>query len=462
MRDISYFFIATFLIFSVSCTTETSIDRSRLSDEQKREAGYSLSAMDVPEGLTMSLFASEPMVVNPTNIDVDHLGRVWVCEGYNYRNPLNPDKGYNPKGDRIVILEDSDGDGIADIEKTFYQGTDINAALGIAVLGNKVIVSKSPNVFVFTDENGDDVADKKEVLFTGMDGEEHDHGIHAFTFGPDGKLYFNAGNEFGRLLDKDSVPVIDMAGNTVDKSGNPYRQGMAFRCDMDGSNLETLGWNFRNPYEVAVDSYGNLWQSDNDDDGNRGTRINFLMEYGNYGYTDEKTGAGWNAKRTGMAEEIPLRHWHLNDPGSIPNVLQTGAGSPTGIVFYEGTLLPPAFQNQMIHTDAGPNVVRAYPVTRQGAGYSAEILNLAKAVDDPWFRPSDVCVAPDGSLIVADWYDPGVGGHLLGDQERGRIFRIAPKDVAYTRPTFDFSTIEGAIEALKNPNLSVRYWHGTS
>ena len=99
---------------------------------------------------------------------------------------------------------------------------------------------------------------------------------------------------------------------------------MVFRCDLDGSNFEVLGHNFRNNYEVAVDSFGTLWQSDNDDDGNRGVRINYVMEYGNYGYVDEMTGAGWQAKRTNMEKEIPLRHWHLNDPGVVPNLLQTG------------------------------------------------------------------------------------------------------------------------------------------
>ncbi|HBL47376.1 MAG TPA: hypothetical protein DDZ90_28730, partial [Planctomycetaceae bacterium] len=66
-----------------------------------------------------------------------------------------------------------------------------------------------------------------------------------------------------------------------------------------------------------------------DDDGNRGVRINYVMEFGNYGYLDQLTGARWNTPRTGMHQEIPLRHWHLRDPGVVPNLLQTGAGSPT-------------------------------------------------------------------------------------------------------------------------------------
>ncbi len=427
---------------------------AKLTQEQKHDLKYATGALQTAEGLETNLFASEPTITNPTDIDVDHRGRVWVLEAYNYRPAITGNPTHN-EGDRIVILEDTDADGKADKNTVFYQGKDLNAPLGIFVMGNKVLVSQSPFVYLFTDENGDDKADKKEVIFQGIAGEQHDHGMHAFVFGPDGKFYFNFGNAGEQLLDGKGQPVLDQDGKAINLKN--YRQGMVFRCDADFKNVEVLGNNFRNNYEVAVDSYGTLWQSDNDDDGNKGVRINYVMEYGNYGFTDEMTGASWPANRTNIEPEIPRRHWHLNDPGVMPNLLQTGAGSPTGMMVYEGTLLPQVFQNQMIHCDAGPNVVRAYPTTKDGAGYKAEIVNVVYGKRNQWFRPSDVCAAPDGSLIVADWYDPGVGGHQAGDLNRGRIFRVAPPKVAYKNPVFDFNTTAGAIEALQNANVSVRY-----
>jgi hypothetical protein len=147
----------------------------------------------------------------------------------------------------------------------------------------------------------------------------------------------------------------------------------------------------------------------------------------------------------------------LNDPGVIPNLLQTGAGSPCGICVYEGRLLPERFWDQVIHCDPGPNVVRAYPAKPHGAGYTATIEPMVTGTVDKWFRPADVCVAPDGSLFVSDWYDPGVGGHRQGDLDRGRLFRIAPPGVGYKVPVFDYSTAQGAAQALTNPNLAVRY-----
>ncbi|WP_010585146.1 PVC-type heme-binding CxxCH protein [Schlesneria paludicola] len=424
------------------------------------EAKNAVAGLDVADGLEVTLFASEASgMLSPADIDIDHLGRVWVCEVVNYRHR----SGERKEGDRILIIEDTDGDGISDRQSTFYQGPEVDSALGICVLptlsgrGTKAIISCAPNVWIFTDEDGDLKADKKELLFTNAGRPQHDHSTHAAVFGPDGKLYWNFGNTGEKVCDKVGKPIIDVAGHDVIANGKPYRQGMAFRCNLDGKEFEVLGHNFRNNYELSVDSFGTVWQSDNDDDGNKGVRINYVMEGGNFGYTDEMTGAGWQTPRTNLEAEIPLRHWHLNDPGVVPNLVQTGAGSPTGICFYEGMLLPELFRNQIIHCDAGPNVVRSYPATKSGAGYKAEIVDLLAGTRDNWFRPSDVCVAPDGSLIVADWYDPGVGGHRMGDVDKGRLFRIAPPKTAYKTPRVDVSTIEGAIAALKSPNLATRY-----
>lgn len=430
---------------------------NKRSPPGEHSAESSLADLKVHDDLEVTLFAAEPMFTNPTNIAIDERGRVWVCEAYNYRNQYNPKNPIKKEGDRIMILEDTDGDGKADKSKVFYQGTDVNSSLGISLLGNKVIVSCSPNVFVFTDDNGDDVPDKKEIFFQGIQGLQHDHGMHTFVFGPDGRLYFNFGNAGISLLNPAGDTVVDVHGHKVVTNGKPFREGMVMRADIDGSNVEVLGNNFRNNFEVAIDPYGTLWQSDNDDDGNKGTRINYVMEYGNFGYRDEMTGASWSARRTNMEKEIPFRHWHLNDPGVVPNILQTGAGSPSGITVYEGDLLPEVFRGEMIHAEPGNNVVRSYPVENDGAGYKASIVNILEAQKDQWFRPIDVAVAPDGSLFVADWYDPGVGGHQAGDVDRGRIYRIAPPKSEYKIPAIDVTSNEGAVKALLNPNAAIRF-----
>ena len=432
-------------------------DHAAADAEPIRTPDAALEPLDTPDDLEATLIAAEPTLLSPSTIDVDHKGRIWVVEVVNYRRFANQDRKDREEGDRILILQDTDGDGAVDSSHTYYQGRDVDSAHGICVLGNRVIVSTQDRIINFYDDDGDLTPDRKEVMFIAVEGTQHDHGIHAFTFGPDGRLYFNFGN-VGKVLHKpDGTIVTDIAGNKVQDDRQPYQQGMAFRCDLDGSHVETLGWNFRNNWELAVDSFGTIWQSDNDDDGNRATRINFVMEYGNYGYKDEITGAGWRDVRTGMEATIPEQHWHLNDPGVVPNILITGAGAPCGIEVYEGSLLPKRFRNQLLHCDAGVNVVRSYAVTAEGAGYSASINPILTGTRDRWFRPCDVSTAADGSLIIADWYDPGVGGHRQGDIDRGRLFRVAPPDTVWTHPAFYFSTIPGAIDGLLSCNRDARY-----
>lgn len=420
------------------------------------EPTKAIEQLDAHPELEVQLFASEPMMLSPSAIDIDHRGRVWVCEVVNYRKH----NGERAEGDRILILEDTDGDAKADKSTVFHQGTDVNSAHGICVLGNKALISCGDEVFWLIDDNGDGKSDRKELMFTKIGGAQHDHGIHAFHFGPDGRLYFNFGNAGKQLCDKDGNLITDIHGvKCTNQNNRPYQQGMVFRCELDGSNVEVLAWNFRNNWEVAVDSYGTLWQSDNDDDGNKGVRINYVMEFGNYGYSDEMTGAGWQTPRLNLETEIPQRHWHQNDPGVVPNMLLTGAGSPTGMQVYEGDLLPSIFHGQPIHCDAGPNVVRAYITQPDGAGYKAEIVNILEGARNRWFRPSDVAVAPDGSLIVADWYDPGVGGHGMGDVTHGRLFRVTTKAaLKYQVPSFKLDTVQGAVEALvTSPNEEQRF-----
>ena len=435
---------------------------SQSGNSTKRTPEEAIPSLEVHPELEAQLFASEPMITSPSSIDIDGKGRIWVCDVVNYRR----NQGKRPEGDQILILEDTDGDAKADKKTVFYQGHDVDSAHGICVLGDRVIISAGEEIFSLYDRDNDGKADSgsKEMMFTKIGGKQHDHGVHAMHFGPDGRLYFNYGNAGKQLCDPEGNLITDINGIPCTVNTRPYQQGMVFRCDPDGKNVEMLGWNFRNNWEVCVDSFGTVWQSDNDDDGNKGVRINYVMEYGNYGYRDEMTGAGWRDLRAGMHEEIPKRHWHLNDSGVVPNLLQTGAGSPTGICVYEGDLLPEVFRGQVIHCDAGPNVVRAYPAKPDGAGYSAEMVNILKAKNDNWFRPSDVCVAPDGSLFVADWYDPGVGGHGMGDIEKGRIFRMIPKgtatkyepEKALSMPTNGGPTYS-QLSLLNSPNEDLRF-----
>src|SRR5215204_1692695 len=141
-----YYLVFLLLIIFCSCTGSGSdskqlVTTDSLTDEQKRLPENALKGLVVANGLEVHTMATEPMLKNPTNIDVDERGRIWVTEAYNYRPGINGNPT-NALGDRIVILEDNDGDGKIDTGKIFYQGPELNAPLGVCVLGKKVLISQ--------------------------------------------------------------------------------------------------------------------------------------------------------------------------------------------------------------------------------------------------------------------------------------------------------------------------------
>ncbi|MEM7305099.1 MAG: PVC-type heme-binding CxxCH protein [Planctomycetota bacterium] len=432
---------------------------------------------DLPEGLEVRLWAESPHLYNPAAIDVDEFGRIWVAEAVNYRrwDGRNPGREH-PRGDRIVVLRDVDGDGRCDRSHVYAQDPDLVAPLGIAVIAGKVYVSCSPHLFVYEDTDLDGRADKREVFLTGFGGHDHDHGLHSIVAGPDGQLYFNVGNAGPHL-------VTDAAGWTL-RSGSTYRGGgsapadnkpglvsddgrtwtggLMLRVGYDGSGLEVLGHNFRNNYELALDSFGNLYQTDNDDDGNGGCRTLWCLPGGNHGFFSADGSRSWRADQR-PGQDNWTAHWHRDDPGVAPPGTRNGPGGPTGLCVYEGDLLERWLGDAVVNADAGARVVYAHRPAPLGAGVELELEDLLRPKegrDDRgarWFRPSDVVVGTDEAIYVSDWYDPGVGGHAAGDKEAyGRILRIAPAGTNPQSPRYDFGRTAGKLAAFFSPAIHVR------
>ena len=433
----------------------------------------------VPEGFEVTVWATSPQISNPTNIDFDERGRMFVAEGMNYRGK----KGRRKEGDRIVILEDTVGAGKADKVTVFTQDPNLEAPLGVAHIDGKIVVSQPPDLLVYTDVNGDGVfdpaVDKREVLLTGFNGRQHDHSLHSATFGPDGKWNFNQGNMGADFIDKTGrhffmgspYMLQNIAGKRSD-DGNVWIGGFSVRMNSDGSDLRIVGHNYRNSYEQSINSFGDMYQSDNDDP--PACRVSLIMEGGNAGFASLDGKRSWGAdKRPGQS--TPVAEWRQEDPDTMPAGDVYGGGSPTGVAFYENGAMGEKWNGLLLACEAGKNVVFGYLPKPDGAGMKLERFDfLTSNKEKEWagsdflggkptgilktkFRPSDVCVGPDGAIYVADWFDPGVGGHATRDNgATGTIYRIAPKGFKSVVPKIDLSTVAGQIAALRNPSPNVR------
>ncbi|MFK7850351.1 MAG: PVC-type heme-binding CxxCH protein [Akkermansiaceae bacterium] len=459
-----------------------------------------MTSFVLPEGLEVTAWAASPLLYNPTNLDVDQLGRIWVTEGVNYRRKATR----RPEGDRIMILEDTDLDGRADRSTVFWQDPELVAPLGIAVFDNVVMVSQPPNLLKLTDKNRDgkfseEDGDTKEIFLTGFNGRNHDHSLHSVTSGPDGKWLFNQGNTGGMFTDKSGktirlggayvhepfskyvVDVRKIAGVPSD-DGFAYNSGAAVRINPDGTGAKVVGHGFRNSYEQITSSFGFVFQNDNDDP--PACRVTHMLEHGNAGFFSRDGKRTWKADRR-PGQDVPTAEWRQEDPGTMPSGDVYGGGSPTGVAFYENGALGDQFAGTLLSCEPGKNVIFSYQPELHGAGFKLERSDFITSNPDKefrgsdfvgriknkdksktgrellyQFRPSDVTVGTDGAIYIADWTDSRVGGHGTNDESAsGVIYRIAPSNFEPSHPKVDYATVYGAIQALKSPANNVR-WKG--
>ncbi len=458
-----------FLAFSTIAYAAT--DRESFAKEERPVESIPVEAFDLTNpDLQIEVWAQSPLIYSPVAMDTDALGRLWVTEGIDYNAGRRIDAGQS-----IIVVEDTDNDGKADQSHVFVTEKGLRPApLGIAVFDNRIVLSATPSIIVYTDVNRNAIfepdIDKREVFLTGFRNDNHDHTLHAVVGAPSGQWHFSFGNCGANVQTKDGRHFISGCyyGNSQDigkesSDGHVYPGGLTMRINPDGTGLSVTASNMRNPHDMFVTAYGDILQSDNDDPAH--CRSSWVMEYGNMGYSDLKDGSrSWEEVAKSWEEpsdwsrdlRFSRSHWRENYPGACPPGSVYGAGSPTGNLFIEDNTLG-LEGTYLVSCMVRKQVMACLPKLTEAQidmGRHQDFIQLKADQRGQPFLPTDVILGTDGSLFLSDFYNDT---SRRTNQVSGTIYRITRKGAdPLNRPSIDFTTTAGQLAALQNPAVNIR------
>jgi quinoprotein glucose dehydrogenase len=443
------------------------------------EGERALEGFQLPDGMVGKLFAAEPMLANPVAFAIDEKGRVYVAETFRqqkgvednryHMNWLHDDLAlqtveqrvemfrkhlgdkvseYAAHHDRIRLLQDSDGDGVADKSTVYADGFNaIEAGTGAGLLARNgdVFYTCIPKLWKLRDDDGDGVADKRDALHHGYGVRVafRGHDLHGLIMGPDGRVYFSIG---------------DRGYNVETKEGRQLVRpdtGAVFRCEPDGTGLEVFAYGLRNPQELAFDDYGNLFTGDNNSDSGDKARWVYVVEGGD---------TGWRMYYQYLSDRGPWNReklWHPQHEGQaayiIPPVANLGDG-PSGLVHYPGVGLPERYKDHFFMCDfrGGPSNsgIRSFAVKPKGASFE-----LVDSHEFIWkILGTDIDFGYDGGIYISDWVN---GWDGLG---KGRSYKFMNTESAKSpaiaqvvmRDGFAHRTNKELVALLSHPDRRVR------
>ncbi|MCE6988019.1 PVC-type heme-binding CxxCH protein [Dyadobacter sp. CY323] len=340
----------------------------------------------LPKGYEINLFASEKdfPIEKPVAMNFDAKGRLWVATMPTYPQYF---PGI-PVHDKIVILEDTDGDGKADKHTVFAD--DLYLPLGFEFGNGGIFVAQEPDIVFLKDTNGDDKADVREVVLSGFGSEDSHHASHAFTYGQDGALYFNEGTFLNTQVETPYGPIRSYAGAT-------------YRFEpRTGKLSHYISYPYYNPWGSVFDKWGTHLIGDASD------------------------GSNYFAPPMTGKVNYPDKHPRIN------MFTETRVRPTAGIEMISSRQFPDDVQGDfLVNNNIGFQGTKQHRVIQQGSGIlGKETAEALLQSSDPNFRPIDLEFGPDGGVYIADWYNPLISHgenpprDPARDKSHGRIWRI--------------------------------------
>ena len=371
--------------------------------------------------LKVNLFASEeqfPELVEPVQMSFDTKGRLWVAAWATYPHFIPK----QPMNDKLLILEDTDNDGKADVCKTF--AGDIHNPTGFEFFNGGVIVAQGPEVLFLKDTDGDDKYDVRERILHGIDTADTHHAANSFVFDPGGSLYFQEGTFHRSQIETPYGPPVRLADAGV------------FRFEPKTQKLDVyVSYGFANPHGHVFDRWGQDFVTDG-------------------------TGA-----ETFWAPTFSGRVFFPQKHGKPPKPYEQRTRPCSATEILSSRHFPDEMQgNLLVLNVIGFQGILQYKFDDKDSGFAATEIEPIVQSDDPNFRPADIEMAPDGSIYFTDWHNPIIGHmqHNLRDPNRdrshGRVYRVTYEGRELLKPApVDGQPIEKLLELLKDSDNRVRY-----
>ncbi len=389
-------------------------------------AAQQIEKFHLPPGFEIQLVASEPDIAKPMNIRFDHQGRLLVTQSVEYPFPAADGA---PKRDAVQRLEDFDARGHATKFTKVVDG--LNIPIGLLPVNDSIIYYTIPQINIARDTNGDGLYDNREMLYGTLETRDTHGMCNSLNRWLDGWIYACHGFSNTSTIQGSDGQAITM------NSGNIWRMRV------DGSHCEYWTHGQVNPFGLSWDPLGNLYSSDCH------TKPIYMILRGAWypSFGKPHDGLGYGPSM--------IKHLH-------------GSTGIAGIVYYTAEHFPRRYRDTVFIGNPVTGRVNRDHFDVRGSTYEAIEEPDFITCDDPWFRPVDLQLGPDGALYIADFYNRIIGHyevpltHPGRDRHRGRIWRVVytgTDDDAHRLqplPNLPSATTEQLVEMLDNANLARR------